>query len=199
MQQRNKQLSWESNLDYLHGRSAPWPRCHAAKDNIKWENFFPQVFFFASRLRTGYSSQEISDISLLLDFWETLSLRWWTWSELPSQSFILSKRISSRSCLKIREGNDDRNWIYLSYTEVISDAIFFVYPCAAPSQKYERVSHEMAQFVLKIAHLTIRRYPVTVSSPDYGSCFHFSFSFGGFRVVYWDSRCLFKFRRMIRF
>ena len=45
MQQRNKQLSRESNLDYLHGRSAPWPRCHAAKDNIKWENFFPQVFF----------------------------------------------------------------------------------------------------------------------------------------------------------
>ena len=45
MQQRNKQLSWESNLDYLHGRSAPWPRRHAAKDNIKWENFFPHVFF----------------------------------------------------------------------------------------------------------------------------------------------------------
>ena len=53
-----------------------------------------------------------------------------------------------------QRGNDDRNWIYLSSTEVISDAIFFVYPCAAPSQKYERVSHEMAQFVLKIAHLT---------------------------------------------
>ena len=64
VQERNKQLSWESNLDYLHGRSTSWPRRHAANDNIKWENFFPQVFFFASRLWTGYSTQDISDISL---------------------------------------------------------------------------------------------------------------------------------------
>ena len=64
VQQKNKWLSWESNLDYLQGRSAPWPRCHAAKDNIKWENFSCKFFFFASRLRTGYSSQESSDVSL---------------------------------------------------------------------------------------------------------------------------------------
>jgi len=40
-----------------------------------------------------------------------------------------------RSCLKFRGGNDNRNGIYSSPTEVISDAILFVYLCVAPSQK----------------------------------------------------------------
>ena len=50
--------------------------------------------------------------------------------------------------------------------------------CAEPWQKKcARVSHEMAQFVLKIAHLAISMEPtpllekvlVAVSYPDYGS------------------------------
>ena len=55
--------------------------------------------------------------------------------------------------------------------------LFFLY--AAPTRKCARMSSEMAQFVLKIAHLATvfwwnqpdywRRYPVTVSYPDYGS------------------------------
>ena len=47
--------------------------------------------------------------------------------------------------------------IYSSHTEVISDAVLFVYPLRRVRQlakKCARVSHEMAQFVLKIAHGT---------------------------------------------
>ena len=47
--------------------------------------------------------------------------------------------------------------IYSSHTEVISDAVLFVYPLHRVRQlakKCARVSHEMAQFVLKIAHGT---------------------------------------------
>ena len=52
--------------------------------------------------------------------------------------------------------------------------------CAAPAQKLRgRVVYEMAQFVLKVEHLAVsrepaplmkKRYPVTASYPDYGSC-----------------------------
>ena len=50
-----------------------------------------------------------------------------------------------------------------------------VIPCAAPSQKKcSRMTNEMAQYVLKIAHLAISteltRSQVEVSYPDYGSC-----------------------------
>ena len=60
----------------------------------------------------------------------------------------------SRSCLKFRGGNDDRNGIYLYVTEVISNAISLVNPFhGAFAKKCSRESHEMAQNVLKIVHL----------------------------------------------
>jgi len=39
----------------------------------------------------------------------------------------LSKKFNSRSCLKFRGGNDDRNGIFSSHTEVISDVILLVH------------------------------------------------------------------------
>ena len=44
---RKKQLSREShpgNLDNLHGRSAPRPLRHAAKDIVKWAHFYLMHF-----------------------------------------------------------------------------------------------------------------------------------------------------------
>ena len=101
--------------------------------------------------------------------------------ESHSQSLhleLLSKKFSSRSCLKFRGGNDDRNEIYSSHTELISDVTLLVYPLRGALAKSAAVSHEMAQFVLKIAHLAIsiwnqphycKMYPAAVSYPDYGS------------------------------
>ena len=51
-------------------------------------------------------------------------------------------------------------YIHLLRTEVISDALLLGYPyCMAYSQKSARVSQEMAQFVLVIAHLPISMEP----------------------------------------
>ena len=52
-------------------------------------------------------------------------------------------------------GNDDRDGIYSSPTEVMSDTILFLHPLRGVLAKSARVSHEMAQsqLVLKIAHL----------------------------------------------
>ncbi|CAH3190973.1 unnamed protein product [Porites evermanni] len=52
-------------------------------------------------------------------------------------SSIIVKKVLFRSCIKFREGNDNRNGIYSSPTEVISDAILFVYLCVVPSQKMQ--------------------------------------------------------------
>ena len=65
-----------------------------------------------------------------------------------------------RSWLKFRGGNDDRNGINSSPTEVIFDAILFVYPLRdAPAKNARAFSHEMAKFVLKMAHLGISMEP----------------------------------------
>ena len=73
-----------------------------------------------------------------------------------SYSGLLSKRWSSRSCLKFRGGNDNRNWIHLPPTEVISNAILFVYPLYGALAKKARACHlRWRQFALKIAHLAI--------------------------------------------
>ena len=70
-----------------------------------------------------------------------------------------------------------KNWIYSSLTEVISDAILSGYLLRGVlEKKFARLSYEMAQFVLKIAHLAISIEPtlllekvlVAVSFPDYG-------------------------------
>ena len=79
-----------------------------------------------------------------------------TTGHIYSHLELLSKRFSSRLCYKFRGGNHDRNGIYSTPTEVISDAILTVYPLGgALARKCARVSHEMAQFVLKIALLAI--------------------------------------------
>ena len=74
---------------------------------------------------------------------------------------LLSKRFSSRPCYKFREGNNDRNGIYSTPIQVISDAILTVYPLrgALAKKKCARVSHKMTQFVLKIALLAIWMQP----------------------------------------
>ena len=66
----------------------------------------------------------------------------------------------------------EMEFIHLNLTEVISDVTLVV---------YARVSQEMAQFVIKVAHLhwrfqwnqphNLKRYPVTVFFLDYGSWF----------------------------
>ena len=66
----------------------------------------------------------------------------------------------------------EMEFIHLDLTEMIPDVSLVVYAC---------VSHEMAQFVIKITHLHgrfqwhqphyLKRYPVTVSFLDYGSWF----------------------------
>ena len=83
-----------------------------------------------------------------------------TTGHIYSHLELLSKRFSSRSCFKFGGGNDDRNGIYSTPKEVISDAILTVYPvCGALAKKCARVSHEMAQFMLKIALLAISIQP----------------------------------------
>ena len=61
------------------------------------------------------------------------------------------------SCFKFRGGNEERNGIYSSPTEVISDAIF-VYPLRGTLARVKRD----AQFVLKIAQLAISMEPTSL-------------------------------------
>ena len=84
-----------------------------------------------------------------------------TTGHIYSHLELLSKRFSSRSCYKFRGGNDDRNGIYSTPIQVISDAILTAYSLrgALAKKKCARVSHEMTQFVLKIALLAIWMQP----------------------------------------
>ena len=67
----------------------------------------------------------------------------------------LSKRFSSRACLRLGGENEENKGIYSCPAKVISNAILFVYSLRGVLAKTSRVSlHEMAQFVLKIVHLT---------------------------------------------
>jgi len=96
------------------------------------------VCLFVCFVRTGYPLHDISDISSSLDLSKTFSLRWLTKTESNSQSShleLLSPKFSSRPCPKFRGGNDERNGTYSSSTEVISDAILFIYRYLGPSQK----------------------------------------------------------------
>ena len=91
---------------------------------------------------------------------------------------VIVKKVLLKVLPQVRRGNDDRNGIYLSPTEAMSDDTFCLFIlCAVPSQKNARASHEMAQFVLKIAHFAISMEPTPLlekvpsysSYPDYGS------------------------------
>ena len=64
------------------------------------------------------------------------------------------------SCFKFRGGNDDRNGIYSSPKEIISNAISFVSLFHGPVAKNTRAIHTRwpAQNVVKLAHLMAMIY-----------------------------------------
>ena len=81
-----------------------------------------------------YSSQDVSSsLDLSKDSHVVINISRITFTVLISS--IIVKKVLFRSCLKFRGGNDNRNGIYSSPTELISDAILFVYLCVAPWQK----------------------------------------------------------------
>ena len=82
-----------------------------------------------------------------------------TTGHIYSHLELLSKSFSSRPCYKFREGNDDRNGIYSTPIQVISDAVLTVYPLRGALAKKKCASHEMTQFVLKIALLAFWMQP----------------------------------------
>ena len=137
-------------------------------------SFSPQGFFFF--VRTGYSSHVISDISSSLDLSKTL----FTTGHIYSHLELLSKRFSSRPCYKFREGNDDRNGIYSTPIQVISDAILTVYPLRGTLAKKKKMRALVTRDdTIRAKNSTFGyldatnpipgKSPVTVSYPDYGS------------------------------
>ena len=67
----------------------------------------------------------------------------------------LSKRFSSRACLRFGGDNEENKGIYSCPAKVIPNAIFVcVFFARRPRKNFARELHEMAQFVLKIVHLT---------------------------------------------
>ena len=86
-------------------------------------------FWPAKRLfrLTGKSSSDMSDASSLQDFSKIFSLP--SSESLVQSSYpeSLSKKFSSRACLRFGIVTDDENWISSSPTKVISDAILFVF------------------------------------------------------------------------
>ena len=71
---------------------------------------------------------------------------------------IVEARSSSRSCLKFRGGNDDINWILLRKYNFRGHFVCLSF-ARWPRKNCPCVSHEMGQFVRKIAHLTISMEP----------------------------------------
>ena len=137
-------------------------------------SFSPQAFFCF--VRTGYSSHVISDISSSLDLSKTL----FTTGHIYSHLELLSKRFSSRPCYKFREGNDDRNGIYSTPIQVISDAILTVYPLRGTLAKKKKMCALVTRDdTIRAKNSTFGyldatnpipgKSPVTVSYPDYGS------------------------------
>ena len=137
-------------------------------------SFSPQAFFCF--VRTGYSSHVISDISSSLDLSKTL----FTTGHIYSHLELLSKRFSSRPCYKFREGNDDRNGIYSTPIQVISDAILtFCLSFARRPRKKKMRARVTRDDTIRAKNSTFGyldatnsipgKSPVTVSYPDYGS------------------------------
>ena len=101
-----------------------------------------QVFGSSKIFERGLSvnsSFDISYISSSLDLSKTLSLGRLTQAESCSQSSHLEQLL--RSYLNFRGGNDDRNGIYSSATEVVSNAILFVNPFHGAVATNARASH----------------------------------------------------------
>ena len=105
----------------------------------------------------GESSSDMSDASSLQDFSKIFSLP--SSESLVQSSYpeSLSKRFSSRACLRFGIVTDDKNWISSSPTKVISDAILLVFSLRGILVTYTRVSR--ARYLLKIAHLSFSMGP----------------------------------------
>ena len=116
--------------------------------------------FFFFFVRTGLSSHDISDVS-----------------SQSSYSELMSKRLSSRSCLKFREGNDDRNYrnLFISY----GGNFWRCFVCLSFAPR-ALASKKMRACVTRDGTICAKnspwnqshypRYPVKVSYPYYGSC-----------------------------
>ena len=77
---------------------------------------------------------------------------------------VIVKEVILKVLLKFRVGGEDRNRIYSFPTKVISEAILLVYPLhRAPAKNVN-----IWLFRWNKPHYW-RRYPVTISYPDYGS------------------------------
>ena len=128
--------------------------------------FRPNGIFIARHLRhlfvTGFVKNTLHYGSHLLTFRVTV------------------KRFSSRPCYKFREGNDDRNGIYSTPIQVISDAILTVYPLRGTLAKKKKmralvtrddtIRAKNSTFgYLDATNSIPGKSPVTVSYPDYGS------------------------------
>ena len=102
-----------------------------------------------------------------------------TTGHIYSHLELLSKRFSSRPCYKFREGNDDRNGIYSTPIQVISDAILTVYPLRGALAKKKMRARVTRDDTIRAKNSTFGyldatnpipgKSPVTVSYPDYGS------------------------------
>ena len=102
----------------------------------------------------------MSDASSLQDFSKIFSLPSSESLEQSSYPESLSKKFSSRACLRFGIVTDDKNWISSSPTKVISDAILFVFFFARhPRNIHASFTRAMAQFFLKIAHLSFSMGP----------------------------------------
>ena len=84
--------------------------------------------------------RHLSDASSLQDFSEIFSLP--SSESLVQSSYpeSLSKKFSSRACLRFGIVTDDKNWISSSPTKVISDAILFVFSLRGILATYTCVS-----------------------------------------------------------
>ena len=119
----------------------------AVQKFVKGVWVFTRVGTFSVILITGFlfvywcgcERIDVSYISSSLDLSKTLSL--WCLTQAESRSQYSHLESLSRSCLKFRGGNDDRNGIYSSATEVIFSALSFVNPFHGAVAKKGGASH----------------------------------------------------------
>ena len=84
-----------------------------------------------------------------------------------THSNLLSKRFSSRSCLKFRRGNNARNGIYSFPTEVIADPILV---CLFFERRPPKKCAGLGTFGYFDETNPITEKSIQLRSPDYGSC-----------------------------
>ena len=84
-----------------------------------------------------------------------------------THSNLLSKRFSSRCCLKFRRGNNARNGIYSFPTEVIADPILV---CLFFERRPPKKCAGLGTFGYFDETNPITDKSIQLRSPDYGSC-----------------------------